>query len=65
MNTENKQGVARRETGVCVDEIGEGRYKPPILKEISHGDVKYSIRNMVNNTVITLYGNRWLLDLSW
>ena len=25
----------------------------------------YSIGNTVNNTVIILYGDRWLLDLSW
>ena len=35
-------------------------YKPPV---ISLGNVIYSIRNMVNNIIITLYGNRWLLDL--
>ena len=29
----------------------------------SHGDVKYSIGNIVNNTVITRYGARGLLDL--
>ena len=31
------------------------------LYQISHRDVIYSIRNMVS--VLTLYGNRWLLDL--
>ena len=25
----------------------------------------YNIGNIVNNIVITLYGDRWLLDLSW
>ena len=25
----------------------------------------YSIRNMMNNIIITLYGERWVLDLSW
>ena len=29
----------------------------------SHGDVKYSIGNIVNNIVITVYGVRWVLDL--
>ena len=23
----------------------------------------YKIRNVINNTVITFYGNRWLLDI--
>ena len=32
---------------------------------ISNGDVTYSIRDIVNKTVISLYGDRWLLDLSW
>ena len=27
-------------------------------------DVIYNIRNIINNTIITLYGDRWLLDLS-
>ena len=30
----------------------------------SHGDVKYSIGNIVNNTVITMDGARWVLDSS-
>ena len=29
----------------------------------SHGDVKYSLGNIVNNIVITMYGARWVLDL--
>ena len=29
----------------------------------SPGDVKYSVRNRVNNIVITLYGVRWVADL--
>ena len=27
----------------------------------SHGDVKYSRGNIVNNVVITMYGGRWVL----
>ena len=27
---------------------------------LNHGNVIYSIRTMVNNIVITLYGDRWL-----
>ena len=29
----------------------------------SHGDVRYSIGNIVNNIVIATYGIRWALDL--
>ena len=31
----------------------------------SHGDVKYSIGNIVNSTVITTYGASWVLEKSW
>ena len=29
------------------------------------GDVMYSMRDTVNNKVITVCGDRWLLELSW
>ena len=29
----------------------------------SHRDVKYSTRNVVNNTVITMYGARWVPEI--
>ena len=29
----------------------------------SHGDVKYSIGNAVNNTVTTMYGATWVLEI--
>ena len=29
----------------------------------SHGDVNSSIRNIINNTVKTMYGVRWVLHL--
>ena len=47
--------------------LGEGikKYKLPVIKYISHRDVIYSLRNIDHTTVITLYGDRWLLDLSW
>ena len=41
------------------------RYKPPFIKQISHRDTLSSARNMVNNIVITLYWDKWLLHLSW
>ena len=47
--------------GEAMDETGEGikRYKISIITEISHRDVIYSIGNIVNNTIITLCGDRW------
>ena len=29
-----------------------------------HGDVKYSIRNIVDDNVITIYGARWVFEIS-
>ena len=43
----------------------EGHFQIPVIKQISHRDVTYNIRNMVKNMVITLFGNRWSLDLWW
>lgn len=42
---------------------GNMKSKFPGIKQISHGDVMYSIGNIVNNIVITMYGVRWVLDL--
>ena len=50
-----------------VGEIGkkvEGIKKYKLVVTNSHRDVKYSIRNTVNNILITMYGVRWILDLS-
>ena len=41
---------------------GSGLGSINISYNISHGDVKYSIGNRVDNTIITMYGDRWLLD---
>ena len=30
----------------------------------SHGDVKYSIGNIINNVVITMYDAQWVLEIS-
>ena len=35
------------------------------LQNVSYEDVLYSVRNIVNNIVRTLYGDSWLLDLWW
>lgn len=32
--------------------------KIPIIKEISHKDEMYSIRNIANNVIVSLYGDR-------
>ena len=37
---------------------GIKRSKFLVIKLVSHGDEKYSIRNIVNNIGIMLYGNR-------
>lgn len=34
------------------------------IKNEMHEEVKDSIRNIVKNIVITMYCNRWVLDLS-
>ena len=41
---------------------GFKRYKPPAIKQVSHGDVIHNIRNVVSNIII-LYRDRWLLDI--
>ena len=41
---------------------GLKRYKPPAIKQVSHGDVIHNIRNVVSNKII-LYRDRWLLDI--
>ena len=50
-----------------------GRLGKKMVKEIekyrlvvqnSHGDAKYSMGNIVNIIVVTMYGARWVLELS-
>ena len=38
---------------------GIKRYKLPVIRLISHRDEKYSLENIINKIVITLYGKRW------
>ena len=48
-----------REGGRCVKEVKEiKRYKLPVTKRMSHRDEMYSVGNMINNYVISLYGER-------
>lgn len=42
---------------------GIKRYRRPSYKNVGHGDVINSIRNIVKNVVITLPGDRWLVDV--
>ena len=38
----------------------EIKYKLVVMECNYHGDVKYSIGNVVNNTPITMYSFRWV-----
>ena len=44
---------------------GIKRYKLPVIKQLCDGDEKDNIENIVNNAVITLYGDRWWPHLAW
>ena len=71
--TKQKQTHRYREkTDGCQMEGGLGNWVKNVkglrstnwLLQNNHRDVRYSIGNVVNNTVITMYGATWLLDLS-
>ena len=57
--------AARGEEGKGVGEkmMEIRRYKFPVLKQISQGDVVFSTENIVSNIVTTLYGERRLADI--
>lgn len=38
---------------------GSGRYKPPLMEGISHGDERQGIGSTVKGTVIVLCGDTW------
>ena len=42
---------------------GSRRYRFPVIEGISYRDRRHSIGNIVNDTVIVLYGDRWQLPL--
>lgn len=44
---------------------GEKRHKFPVIKAVSRGDVGHSTGSKASDIVITLYGDRWPLDLLW
>ena len=44
---------------------GENEFDTPGLEDrLSEDEQKYSIGNTVNSIVITLYGARWILEIS-
>ena len=68
INTESKLGVAKGEvwSKVMAQQVkGIKMHELPVINSMRYGDEKYSIRNKVSNIVITLYGNRWQVHLSW
>ena len=46
-----------------IGEKGEGIKGINWLLQISRGDIKYSIENIGNNILITMYGVRWVRGL--
>lgn len=44
---------------------GSGRYRLLIMECKSHGNKKHIIRSTVNDALIVLRGNRWMLPLWW
>ena len=63
IDTENILRGARWEGGWEVGEKVKGLRSISWLLQNSHGDVKYSIGNIVNNAIVT-YDVRWVGDLS-
>lgn len=45
--------------------IGKGLGGTNWLLQNSQGKVKYSLRNIINNAVITMSGIRWVLHVLW
>ena len=58
----------REQTGGCqrVEKMCEvKRYKLSVIKQISHRNTMHIIGDIISNAAITLYGDRWQLDLLW
>ena len=51
--------VARREESGGMSEIGERDKEVQTCSYKVNEDEKFSIKNIVNNIVVTLYGDRW------
>ena len=58
-DTENILMAVRWGLGGWVTKV-KGLRSTSLLLQNSHGDVKYSIGNIVNNILITMYGVRWV-----
>lgn len=54
--------VGRGRKGQVAQVKGTERYKPPVLKHISHGDAMYGTGDVVHPVVGASYGDRWQLD---
>ena len=63
IDTEDKLIVARWEGIWGLGEKGEGIKEYKLAITNSPGGVQYSLGNIVYNTVITIYGVRWVQDL--
>ena len=48
-----------------VGKMGEGinRYKVPVMKRVSHGDVMYSLAPIANNYYVAYLKVAWRVDL--
>ena len=55
IDTENRLVVARGGEGWAKQVKGIKRYKPSIIKEISHGDVMYSMMIIVSNIILHVW----------
>ena len=56
--SEQAEGFARWEGGVGNIEKGKGTKKLQNIHGTKYMNIKYNIRNIVNNIVITMYGAR-------
>ena len=73
MNKQNRKRIIDREHfDGCQMGVGFGGWVKNVnglrstnwLLQNSHGNVKYSIGNIVNNIIINIYGVRWVQVLS-
>ena len=63
IDTENIFMIARWKGGWRISKKGEGIQKYKLVVTEQSQDVQYSVGNIVNNVVMTMYGARWVLDL--
>ena len=58
-----EQTVVRGEGAGGRGETGDGTRSTDLSAQNSYKNVTYSIRNTVNNTVMTVLGARWVLEI--